>query len=65
MIIRRSYDLSISTAFYGHFDEEYLKLPRVVLETSMIDHQIISVRDGKDQALLPYFISIRNGNRSY
>lgn len=55
------------TAFYGHFDEEYLKLPRVVLETSMIDHQrYFPVRDGKDtQALLPYFISIRNGNSEH
>lgn len=55
------------TAFYGHFDKDYLQLPSVVLETSMIDHQrYFPVRDEKDQqALLPYFISIRNGNSEH
>src|SRR5699024_7624538 len=52
------------TAFYGKFDESYLELLEVVLETSMIDHQrYFPVRDAKDkQTLLPYFISVRNGN---
>lgn len=52
------------TAFYGKFDESYLELPEVVLETSMIDHQrYFPVRDAKGkQTLLPYFISVRNGN---
>ena len=55
------------TAFYGHFDEDYLNLPSVILETSMIDHQrYFPVRDEKDkQTLLPYFISVRNGNSEY
>lgn len=55
------------TAFYGKFDESYLELPEVVLETSMIDHQrYFPVRDAKDEHnLLPYFISVRNGNSEH
>lgn len=55
------------TAFYGEFDESFLELPEVVLETSMIDHQrYFPVRDAKgEQTLLPYFISVRNGNSEH
>ncbi|MEG0749787.1 MAG: glycine--tRNA ligase subunit beta [Carnobacterium sp.] len=53
------------TAFYGKFNPEYLKLPEEVLITSMRDHQ--RYVDVSDQAgtLLPYFISVRNGNANY
>jgi len=55
------------TVFYGAFDERYLEVPEMVLETSMIDHQrYFPVREaGNDQALLPYFISVRNGNAKH
>jgi len=55
------------TVFYGAFDERYLEVPEMVLETSMIDHQrYFPVRKaGNDQALLPYFISVRNGNAKH
>ena len=55
------------TAFYGEFDENYLTVPAVVLETSMIDHQrYFPVReDNERNNLLPYFISIRNGDKQY
>ncbi len=55
------------TVFYGEFDEEYLEIPEVVLETSMIDHQrYFPVRENsKEQPLRPYFISVRNGNEEH
>lgn len=55
------------TAFYGKFDEDYLSVPEAVLETSMKDHQryfpVRSIND--DTELLPYFISVRNGNEDH
>lgn len=55
------------TAFYGAFDEDYLEVPEIVLETSMIDHQrYFPVREGDGaNDLLPYFISVRNGNADH
>lgn len=51
------------TAFYGSFDEDYLELPTIVLETSMIDHQrYFSVWSKDKKTLLNRFISVRNGN---
>lgn len=53
------------TAFYGKFNPEYLKLPEEVLITSMRDHQrYVDVSD-LTGTLLPYFISVRNGNANY
>ncbi|MGY0401360.1 glycine--tRNA ligase subunit beta [Carnobacterium jeotgali] len=53
------------TAFYGSFDQKYLDLPEEVLITSMKDHQrYFGVRDGEG-AVLPYFISVRNGNANH
>ncbi|MGX7245183.1 glycine--tRNA ligase subunit beta [Enterococcus quebecensis] len=50
------------TAFVGGFDEKYLSVPEEVLVTSMKEHQrYFDVRN--DQGLLmPYFISVRNGD---
>lgn len=50
------------TAFVGEFDEKYLSVPDEVLVTSMKEHQrYFDVRN--DQGLLlPYFISVRNGD---
>lgn len=55
------------TVFYGGFDKTYLDVPEVVLETSMIDHQrYFPVReDGDGHSMLPYFISVRNGNADH
>lgn len=51
------------TAFAGSFDENYLELPTIVLETSMIDHQrYFSVWSKDQKLLLNRFISVRNGN---
>lgn len=52
------------TAFYGSFDESYLKVPEIVLETAMADHQrYFPVRQNNEEgSFLPHFIAIRNGN---
>lgn len=50
------------TAFVGEFDEKYLAIPQEVLITSMKEHQrYFDVRDVHGE-LLPYFISVRNGD---
>lgn len=54
------------TAFYGQFEEEYLQIPQVVLITAMRDHQrYFYALDEKSDKLLPYFISVRNGNSDH
>lgn len=51
------------TAFYGSFDESYLALPEEVLITSMKEHQrYFPVTSRDDGQLLPYFVSVRNGD---
>ncbi|MCF6514989.1 glycine--tRNA ligase subunit beta [Lactobacillus sp. S2-2] len=50
------------TAFYGNFDEKFLKIPKVVLITSMKNHQRFFSVENKNNEILPYFISVRNGN---
>jgi glycyl-tRNA synthetase beta chain len=53
------------TAFYGEYDERYLTLPEDVLITSMKDHQRYFEVKNKSGKLLPYFISVRNGNAAF
>ena len=51
------------TAFVGDYAEKYLSVPEEVLVTSMKEHQrYFDVRD-QNGALLPHFISVRNGDR--
>jgi len=53
------------TAFFGEYASKYLTLPADVLITSMKDHQrYFEVKD-KSGELLPYFISVRNGNGAF
>ncbi len=49
------------TAFLGSFAEQYLSLPKPVLITVMRKHQRYFPIVGKDSALLPNFIGVRNG----
>lgn len=50
------------TPIIGRIKEEYLELPRDVITTPMKEHlRYFPVLDSKDR-LLPYFITIRNGN---
>ena len=50
------------TVLFGRFEEEFLELPSEVLITSMKEHQ--RYFPVKDQAgnLLPFFVTVRNGN---
>lgn len=50
------------TAFVGVFDEKYLDIPTPVLTTSMKDHQRYFYVTAPSGKLLPYFVSVRNGN---
>lgn len=50
------------TAFFGNFNEKYLQIPDDVLITSMKDHQRFFYVTDQNNALLPHFISVRNGN---
>ncbi|WP_338777180.1 glycine--tRNA ligase subunit beta [Metabacillus sp. FJAT-52054] len=50
------------TALYGKFEADYLTLPEEVLVTTMKEHQrYFPVKDEKG-VLLPYFVTVRNGN---
>ncbi|RYG74724.1 glycine--tRNA ligase subunit beta [Lentibacillus lipolyticus] len=50
------------TVFTGSFDPAYLTLPEDVLITSMKEHQrYFPVKDTNNE-LLPYFVSVRNGD---
>lgn len=53
------------TAFVGQFDPEYLELPDEVLITSMREHQRFFHVVDDNGALLPYFVSVRNGNAEH
>jgi len=55
------------TALRGSFDADYLKLPREVLISVMKKHQryfplAARGKQGDSEALLPYFIAVRNGD---
>lgn len=50
------------TPFIGGFDPEYLELPKEVIITPMKDHQRYFPILDDDNRLLPYFISVRNGD---
>lgn len=53
------------TAFYGTFDKKYLSLPAEVLITSMRDNQRFFYVENQTHEIIPYFISVRNGNSEY
>lgn len=50
------------TSFVGTFDEKYLDIPSEVLITSMKEHQRYFEVYDVEGNLLPYFISVRNGD---
>lgn len=50
------------TVFAGSFEEKYLEVPEEVLVTSMKEHQRYFEVRNQANKLLPFFISVRNGN---
>lgn len=53
------------TALYGTFEEEYLNLPDEVLITTMREHQRYFPVKDQSGKLLPYFVTVRNGDSNY
>lgn len=47
-------------AVSGHFDEDFLRLPREVLIAVMQDHQRYFAVEGSDDRLLPAFVTVAN-----
>ncbi|TMW73848.1 glycine--tRNA ligase subunit beta [Alteribacter natronophilus] len=53
------------TVLYGTFDESFLRVPDDVLVTSMKEHQrYFPVQDSSGN-LLPYFVTVRNGDHRH
>lgn len=50
------------TALSGSFSEDFLALPEEVLVTSMKEHQRYFPVKNAEGALLPHFVTVRNGN---
>lgn len=57
--------LEYPTALFGRFEQEFLELPSEVLITSMKEHQRYFPVKDKEGKLLPYFVTVRNGNTDY
>ncbi|SLL32632.1 Glycine--tRNA ligase beta subunit [Mycobacteroides abscessus subsp. abscessus] len=53
------------TALYGTFEEAFLELPTEVLITSMKEHQRYFPVKSKDGKLLPFFVTVRNGDHQH
>ncbi|WP_174730188.1 glycine--tRNA ligase subunit beta [Mesobacillus harenae] len=53
------------TALYGRFEEEFLEIPEEVLITSMKEHQRYFPVKSKEGTLLPYFVTVRNGDHNH
>jgi glycyl-tRNA synthetase beta chain len=49
------------TSIFGSFDSDYLSLPEEVLVTSMKEHQRYFPVRNQSGELLPYFVTVRNG----
>ncbi|WP_019242627.1 MULTISPECIES: glycine--tRNA ligase subunit beta [Bacillus] len=50
------------TALFGKFEDEFLELPDRVLITSMKEHQRYFPVKNQSGELLPFFVTVRNGN---
>ncbi|AOM82595.1 glycine--tRNA ligase subunit beta [Salisediminibacterium beveridgei] len=53
------------TALFGTFDERFLAIPERVLITSMREHQRYFPVKDQEGSLMPFFITIRNGDHRH
>ncbi|QPC46915.1 glycine--tRNA ligase subunit beta [Mangrovibacillus cuniculi] len=53
------------TALFGAFEEAFLTLPEEVLITSMKEHQRYFPVKSQGDTLLPFFVTVRNGNHEH
>jgi len=60
-----TYIVEYPTPMKGRIKDEYLILPKEVVTTTMIDHLRYIPVYAEDGELLPYFITVRNGNKDY
>ncbi|MHA0855807.1 glycine--tRNA ligase subunit beta [Paenibacillus sp. CMAA1364] len=54
--------VEIPTILYGTFDPSFLEIPQDVLITSMREHQRYFPVLNDEEQLLPFFVTVRNGN---
>ena len=59
------YLVEYPTALAGSFEEKYLQLPAEAVITPMRDHQRYFPVKNSDGALMPLFITVRNGGKDY
>lgn len=59
------YLVEYPTALCGHFDEDFLKLPKEAVITPMKEHQRYFPVVKEDGSLLPLFITVRNGGKAH
>ncbi len=59
------YLVEYPTALAGAFEEKYLQLPAEAVITPMRDHQRYFPVKNSDGALMPLFITVRNGGKDY
>lgn len=59
------YLVEYPTALCGGFDESYLALPQAAVVTPMKDHQRYFPLVTKEGKLLPFFLTVRNGNKDF
>jgi glycyl-tRNA synthetase beta chain len=59
------YIVEYPTAIIGDFEPEFLKLPKEVITTPMIEHQRYFPLINSNGKLLPHFIVIRNGSAKH
>lgn len=59
------YIVEYPTPIKGKIKDEFLILPKEVITTTMIDHLRYTPIYNSKGELLPYFITIRNGNKDY
>ncbi|MDO4581099.1 MAG: glycine--tRNA ligase subunit beta [Bacillota bacterium] len=60
-----TYLVEYPTALHGGFEQKYLSIPEELVTTPMVDQQRYFPVYGKDGKLLPYFITVRNGDGRY
>lgn len=53
------------TVLFGRFEENFLELPEEVLITSMKEHQRYFPVKSVDGKLLPFFVTVRNGDHQH
>lgn len=65
LLTELTYIVEYPTPLMGSVNEEYLSLPKVVVTTPMREHLRYIPVYNENKDLMPYFITIRNGNSEF